>query len=129
MNRILNNQSWCYSYSSDSFTSYTATLAYKNSRLFKFSIPCEKPWIGLFERVLGLICLWSTGAIGWDLDQRPIDHEPQPLSTEQSDSFFFFFSCTWAKLILITLRDELILVKTTIKKFLESLKFVFCHLD
>ena len=67
----------------------------KNSRLLKVSIPCEKPRIGHFaERVWRPICLWSTGAIvvwcpsshhqwpWWNSNQRPIDHEPQALSTE-----------------------------------------------
>ena len=53
----------CYSMPKTPMTIFCLSILTSHA-CFKVSLPCEKPWIGLFsERVLGLICLWSTGAI------------------------------------------------------------------
>ena len=91
-----------------------------NKTRLKSPYPVKNPELGSFERVLGLACLWSSGAIvvgcpfwqyqwpWWDLNHRPIDREPQASSTEPRlpTTFdpikgFEFFSIFWFQLIVI----------------------------
>ena len=82
------------------------------SRSFKVSIPCGKPQIGFFsERVLGLICLWSTGAIvvgcsswhhqwpWWDLNPFTISRKHYPLSHGEITLYTFRTESCWVDLL------------------------------